>query len=156
MEPLVRVAAMYFFLMVVFRLSGKRTLAETTPFDLLMMLVISETTQQAMVGDDHSMTHAFLLIISFVSIDVGLSLIKQRSKRVARLLEDVPLVIVEQGRFLKDRMDRSRVDEEDVLEAARELRGLERVEQIKYAVLERNGKITIIPRSPEAPVEPIA
>jgi len=148
MEPLLRVGAVYLFLLLVFRISGKRTLAETTPFDLLMILVISETTQQAMVDEDHSITHAFLLITTFVSIDIGLSLIKQRSKRVARLLEDVPLVIVEHGRLLKDRMDRSRVDEEDVLEAARELRGLERLEQIKYAVLERNGKISIIPQDP--------
>jgi uncharacterized membrane protein YcaP (DUF421 family) len=139
---------MYLFLMLVFRVSGKRTLAQTTPFDLLMMLIISETTQQAMVGEDHSMTHAFLLIASFVGIDIGLSLIKQRSKRVARLLEDVPLVVVAHGRLLRDRMDRSRVDEEDVLEAARVLRGLESIEQIKYAVLERDGEISIIPRSP--------
>jgi uncharacterized membrane protein YcaP (DUF421 family) len=153
MEPLLRVAVMYLFLMLVFRISGKRTLAEITPFDMLMMLIISETTQQAMVGDDHSMTHAFLLIISFVSIDIGLSLIKQRSKSIARLLEDVPLVIVEHGRLLKERMNRSRVDEEDVLEAARELCGLERVEQIKYAVLERNGTITIIPARSETTSE---
>jgi uncharacterized membrane protein YcaP (DUF421 family) len=153
MEPLLRVAVMYLFLMLVFRISGKRTLAEITPFDMLMMLIISETTQQAMVGDDHSMTHAFLLIISFVSIDIGLSLIKQRSKSIARLLEDVPLVIVEHGRLLKELMNRSRVDEEDVLEAARELCGLERVEQIKYAVLERNGTITIIPARSETTSE---
>jgi uncharacterized membrane protein YcaP (DUF421 family) len=59
----------------------------------------------------------------------------------------VPLVIVENGRLLKDRMDRSRIDEEDVLEAARELRGLERLDQIKYAVLERHGSISIIPQA---------
>ena len=147
MEPLIRVAAMYFFLMVVFRISGKRTLAETTPFDLLMMLIISETTQQAMVGEDHSMTHAFLLITSFVGIDIGLSLIKQRSPGLARLLEDVPVVVVAHGQVLKDRMDRARIDEDDVLEAARESRGLERLDQIKYAVLERNGRISIIPES---------
>ena len=147
MDAVLRVAAMYFFLMLVFRIAGKRTLAETTTFDLLMMLVISETTQQAMVGEDHSMTHAFLLIVSFVGIDVGLSLVKQRSKTIARFLEDAPVVIVAHGQFLQDRMDRSRVDEEDVLEAAREHQGLESLEAIKYAVLERSGQISIIPRS---------
>jgi uncharacterized membrane protein YcaP (DUF421 family) len=146
MDPLVRVAVMYAFLMLVFRVAGKRTLAETTPFDLLMMLIISETTQQAMVGEDHSMTHAFLLISSFVAIDITLSLIKQRSQTVARVLEDVPVILVENGRVLKERMDRSRVDEEDLLEAAREMQGLERLDQIKYAVLERSGQISIIPR----------
>jgi uncharacterized membrane protein YcaP (DUF421 family) len=147
MDALIRVAVMYFFLMLVFRISGKRTLAETTPFDLLMMLVISETTQQAMVDDDHSVTHAFLMITTFVTLDVGLSLIKQRSAKVAKVLEDVPVVILAHGRPIQDRMDRCRVDEDDILEAAREMHGLETADQIKYAVLERNGKITVIPRA---------
>lgn len=147
MESVLRVVVMYFFLLIVFRVSGKRTLAEATPFDLLMLLVISETTQQAMVGEDHSLTGAFLMISTFVLVDIGLSHLKQWSPAAARVLEDVPLVIVENGRLLKDRMDRSRIDEQDVLEAARELRGLERLDQIKYAVLERHGSISIIPKS---------
>jgi uncharacterized membrane protein YcaP (DUF421 family) len=146
MEAVLRVAAVYFFLMIVFRVAGKRSLAEATPFDLLMLLVISETTQQAMVGDDHSLTAAVLMIFTFVSIEIGLSWLKQRSERIARWLEDVPLIIVDNGQLLKDRMDRSRIDVQDVLEAARELRGLERLDQIKYAVLERHGSISIIPR----------
>jgi uncharacterized membrane protein YcaP (DUF421 family) len=56
------------------------------------------------------------------------------------------LVIVEDGKPLKDRMDKARMDEEDILHAARELQGLERMEQIKYAVLERNGDITVVPK----------
>lgn len=146
MESVFRVIAMYAFLLMVFRVSGKRTLAESTPFDLLMLLVISETTQQAMVGEDHSMTGALLMISTFVLVDIGLSHLKQWSPGIGRVLEDVPLVIVENGRLLKDRMDRSRIDEQDVLEAARELRGLERLDQIKYAVLERHGSISIIPK----------
>lgn len=147
METVARVLSVYFLLLLVFRVSGKRTLAETTPFDLLMLLVISETTQQALVGDDHSLTNAAVMIATFVLADIGLSLIKQRSTTIARLLEDVPLVIVQDGKPLADRMTRSRVDDEDVLEAARELRGLERMDQIKLAVLERHGKITVIPKS---------
>jgi uncharacterized membrane protein YcaP (DUF421 family) len=147
MESIVRVAVMYAFLMLVFRLAGKRTLAETTPFDLLMLLVISETTQQAMVGEDYSLVSAFLMITTFVTIDIGLSLLKQRSKPVAKVLEDVPLVIVKDGKPLWERMNRSRVDEDDVMEAARLLRGLERLEQIEYAVLERSGKISVIPKA---------
>ena len=147
MDSILRVMAVYAFLVLVFRLAGKRTLSEANTFDLLMLLIISETTQQAMVDDDHSITHSFLLILTLVGIDVGLSLLKQRSQRAEKLLDDVPMVILEDGKPIEDRMDKARVDEGDILEAARELRGLERLEQIKYAVLERNGSITIIPKA---------
>jgi uncharacterized membrane protein YcaP (DUF421 family) len=145
MDAVIRVLVMYFFLLLIFRLAGKRTMSEATPFDFLMLLVISETTQQAMVDDDHSITHAALLITTFLMVNIGLSLIKQRSKKVERVLEGVPLVIVENGRALKDRMDKSRVDEDDVMEAAREEQGVEQLSQIKFAVLERDGKITVVP-----------
>jgi uncharacterized membrane protein YcaP (DUF421 family) len=145
MDAVVRVVAMYAFLLLVFRISGKRTMSEATTFDLLLLLVISETTQQALVGDDRSMTHAFLLILTFVAVDVGLSLLKQRSRTLDRLLDSTPLLIVERGRPLKERMDRERVDVEDVMESARRSPGLARIEQVAYAVLERSGKITVVP-----------
>ena len=144
MEAILRVVAMYLFLLLVFRVTGRRTLGESTTYDLLLLLVISETTQQAMVGQDHSMTHAFLLIITFLTLDVLMSVLKQHSHRVERILEDVPLIIVEHGRPLKERMDRVRIDEADVLEAARRLQGIQRLDQIKYAVLERSGTIFVI------------
>jgi uncharacterized membrane protein YcaP (DUF421 family) len=75
-----------------------------------------------------------------------MSLWKQRSSWMDRLVDGTPLVIVENGRLLKDRMAKARVDGSDILEAARELQGLERMDQIKYAVLERAGHITIVPK----------
>ena len=147
MDSIFRVLAVYAFLVLVFRLSGKRTLSEASTFDLLMLLIISETTQQAMVDDDHSITHAFLLILTLVSIDVGLSLLKQRSKPIEKVLDDVPLIILENGQPIRERMNKERVDEADVLEAARDKHGVERLDQIKYAVLERNGQITIVPQA---------
>ncbi len=67
---------------------------------------------------------------------------------VSRLVNSVPLVIVEDGKLLQDRMRKERIDESDILEAARELQGVERMYQIKYAVLERSGRITIVPAEP--------
>jgi uncharacterized membrane protein YcaP (DUF421 family) len=113
---------------------------------LILLLIISEATQQALLGQDFSLTNAFLVIVTLVGIDIGLSLLKQRSPRFEKILEDEPLIIVEEGRPLLDRMKKVRVDEEDVLIAARVLQGLERMDQIKYAVLERNGGISIIPK----------
>jgi uncharacterized membrane protein YcaP (DUF421 family) len=132
--------------MVVFRAAGKRSLAEITTFDLLMLLILSETTQQAMVGDDHSLTRAFILVLTWVGLDIAMSFVKQWWPWVERVAEGTPLVIVENGRPLKDRMRMERVDEGDILAAARRQAGIGRMEQIKYAVLETNGGISIIPR----------
>ena len=146
MDAVLRGLSVYMFLLIIFRISGKRSLGQVTSFDFVLLLIIAETTQQALLGDDYSVTNAFLLIGTLVGLDIGLSLLKQRSAKLDRLLEGAPLVIVEEGEPLKDRMDKARVDEEDILHAARELQGLERMEQIKYAVLERNGDITVVPK----------
>jgi uncharacterized membrane protein YcaP (DUF421 family) len=71
---------------------------------------------------------------------------RQSQRNAAPSARRRPFVIVEDGRLLRERMDKLRVDEEDVMSAARELQGLECVEQIKYAVMERNGSITIVPK----------
>ena len=105
-----------------------------------------ESTQQALIGTDFSMTTGVLLIVSLVGIDMTFSFIKARAPRVDRWIEGLPLVIVEDGKPLHDRMARSRVDEEDVLAAARERQGLARMDDIKYAVLERSGGISIVPK----------
>lgn len=148
MDTVLRGLFIYVFLLLIFRISGQRSLGQVTTFDFVLLLIIAETTQQALLGDDFSLTNSALLIMTLVSIDIGLSLLKQRSQRVDRLLEGVPLVVVDQGRPLRDRMDKARLDDEDILSAARELQGISRMEDIACAVLERNGAITVIPRQP--------
>ena len=145
MESVVRALAIYAVLLVLFRITGKRSLGQITTFDFILLLIISEAIQNGMVGSSYSLTNALVLVTTLVIVDVGLSLLKRRSARLEKYLDGTPLVIVEQGRPLRDRLDKSRVDEEDVLAAARR-EGLERMEQIKYAVLERNGQISIIAR----------
>ena len=149
MDTIIRAAAIYAFLFVVFRVSGKRTLSEITTFDLVLLLIISETTQQALVGDDFSIVTAVVLISTLFLIEISLTMLKQRSPRLDKFFEGEPVVLVENGRPLEERMQIERVDLDDILEAARRWRGLERVDQIKFAVLERDGNITVIPR-PEA------
>ncbi len=146
MDSIIRGAVVFIFLLLIFRLSGNRTLAQMTSFDLVLLLIISETTQQALIGEDQSMTNAALLIVTLVGISIILSLLKERMPRLEKWLDGTPMIIVENGKPLKDRMDKARIDEADILEAAREMQGLERSDQIKYAVLERSGRITIIPK----------
>ena len=145
MESVIRGLIVYSFLLLLFRISGKRTLTENTNFDLVLLLIISETTQQSMVDNDHSVTNGFLLIMTLIGTSVGLSLLKQRMPSLEKWLDGTALVIIENGKLHKDRMDKVRVDEADILESARKLQGLERLDQIKYAIVERNGEITIVP-----------
>lgn len=145
MESVFRAVFMYVFLWLVLRAAGKRTLAETTTFDFVLLLVISEASQQALLGNDYSVINGVIIIVTLVLIDVVLSLLKIRYPRVDDVASGKAVVIVEHGRALLERMQKLRVDEDDVLEAARRLRGLERMDQIKYAVMEVNGGISVIP-----------
>jgi uncharacterized membrane protein YcaP (DUF421 family) len=144
-EIVLRSVAIYLFLLVVVRLTGKRSLAQITPFDLVLVLIISEATQQGLIGDDYSLSRALLVILTLVLMDIGFSLAKQRSRRLDTWLEGKPVILVEHGRPIEEHLRKSRVDVADVLESAREMRGLVRLDQIRYAVLERSGFISIIP-----------
>jgi uncharacterized membrane protein YcaP (DUF421 family) len=135
-------------LLVLFRLTGKRSLAQITTFDFILLLIISEATQQGLVGNDYSLINSLLVVLTLVAMDVLLSVWSARSERMQKILDDVPLVVLEDGKPIKERMERERIDETEILQAARELQGLERLDQIKYAVLERSGGITVIPFSP--------
>jgi uncharacterized membrane protein YcaP (DUF421 family) len=152
MDSVMRGAVTYLVVWLIFRVAGKRSLGEISTFDFVLLLILSETVQQALLGDDNSMTNAVLLIVTMLGIDIALSLWKGVSARATRLIEGVPLVLMADGVVFSDRMRKARVDEEDVLAAARQSRGLARLDQIKYAVLECNGAISIIPRNEQTSV----
>ncbi|HSF30656.1 MAG TPA: YetF domain-containing protein [Candidatus Tectomicrobia bacterium] len=145
MDSVLRAAAIYLFLLVLFRVAGKRTLSNVTTFDFVLLLIIGEATQQALLGEDFSLTNAFLVIVTLIGFDIGLSLWIQRWPWLSKWMEGVPLIIVEHGQPLRERMQRVRVSEDEILTAARERQGLARMDQIQYAVLERSGGISIIP-----------
>lgn len=145
MNPVIRGLAVYLFVYVIFRILGKRSLAEVTTFDFVLLLIISETTTDALIGEDYSLMACFIMVCTLVGIDYALSLMKEKWKWFRTTSEGAPVVIVNKGQPLVKRMEKSKVDESDVLEAARTLHGLERMEQIKYAVLEKDGSISIIP-----------
>jgi uncharacterized membrane protein YcaP (DUF421 family) len=148
MDTILRGIAIYVVVFIVFRVAGRRTLSEITTFDLVLLLIISEATQEAMVDDDHSFMNSALLVITLVVVDILVSLVKNRSKRVDRILENSPMLLMWDGRLIKERLLKERVDEDDILHAARQQHGLERLDQVRHAVLEAGGGITVIPKSP--------
>lgn len=147
MNPVIRAIVIYLILLIVFRFMGKRSLASTTTFDFVVLLIISEVIQNALVGEDYSLTNGIVLIATLMGMDIILSLIKSKFKKFDRVAEGTPLVIVDNGQPLTERMLKSGVELDDVMQAARMLQGLERMDQIRYAVLEKDGSISIIPQT---------
>lgn len=146
MDTVIRGLFVYLFLLIVLRLSGKRSLSQMTTFDFVLTLILSETVQQAMIDNDNSLTNGALLVITLIGFDILLSQAKRRYPAVAKLIDSTPVVIIKEGEILKGSMDGERVSEEDILEAARENQGISRLNLIDYAVVEENGHITIIPK----------
>jgi uncharacterized membrane protein YcaP (DUF421 family) len=146
MDSVLRALSIYVFLLVIFRVAGKRTMAQITVFDFVLLLIISEATQQAMIGQDFSITNAILVITTLVGAERGLTWVQHRFKSVDRLLDGLPLVLVEDGKPFEDRLKQERVDISEILAAARQTQGLARLDQIKYAVLEQSGGISIVPK----------
>ena len=145
METVIRGAVVFIVLLVIIRLSGRRTLAQMTAFDLVLVLIVAETTQQALLGDDFSIANAVILIITLFTLDILLSYLKEHSPRAEKLLDGVPTVLISLGKPDDRALKRARVDIEDVLESARSKHGVERLDQIKFAVLEVGGDISIVP-----------
>lgn len=151
MNPVLRGLLIYLFVFIVFRIMGKRSLKDITVFDFVLLLIISEATTDALIGEDYSLTACFVMVCTLVGIDFILSKLSGKSIWLTLFFEGAPLIIVDRGKPLKDRMAKTRVDNEDILEAARLTHGLARMDQIKYAVLERDGSISIIPADEQSP-----
>lgn len=146
MELFLRAMVVYLFLLVLLRLAGKRTLSEMTTFDFVLLLIISEATQNALVDDDHSLSNGLAVILTLVALDRIVAVLKRKSARMERLIEGAPLMLVDRGQVLQERLRQSNVTLEDILQAARQTQGIGTLDGIKYAVLESSGGISIIPR----------
>jgi len=144
MSLVLRAAFVYFFLLVLVRIAGRRTLADATPFDLILLLVLGETVNNALIrSDDHSLTSAAIVACTFVALEVGLALWRANSTRCEKILDGTPLVVVERGKILLDRIRRARVTESDILAAARQ-QGRRSLNEVDFVVLEANGKLSVV------------
>lgn len=145
MDSVINAAVVYVFLRLVLGLAGRRSLAQLTAFELVLLIVIGGAVQRALVGDDPSLTNAAIIVATLVGLDLLLSAAARRSYVVSRVLQGVPLIVVENGRPLARRLYRARLNEDDILAAARRHHGLTTMDEVKYAILETNGEISIVP-----------
>src|SRR5438094_5723646 len=120
MDAVLRALAVYLFLMIWFRIAGRRTLMAMMNFDFILLLILSEATQNAMIGTDYSVTNSFLVVLTLIGVDILFSHMKQRSPLFEKWLDGVPMIIVEHGRPLKELMKKARLDEDDGMASARE------------------------------------
>lgn len=147
MGTIVRAICGYLFLLCVVRLISRRPGGQMTPFELILIFLFGGVTIQAIVADDRSITNAFLAVIAISLMHVTIAALKHHFAPVGRVVDGVPLVLLDHGEFIRENMDQLRVQETDIMAAARG-KGLERLEQVKYAILERNGSISIIQNEP--------
>lgn len=152
MDAVLRATAVYLVLLVLFRLSGRRVLAQVTMFDFILLLIVAEVTQQALLGQNFSVTYAALVITTLLLLDLVSNYLSYRFDRFKRITESLPMVIVDHGQPLENVLAKYRMSSQDVVDAARQEYGLERLDQVKWAVLEPSGGVSIVPY--DSPAEP--
>ena len=140
----IKAAAAYLILLCAVRLIGRRTASQLAPFDLVVLFLFAGATITAVLGDDHSMTAAFSAVCAIGLMHIVVATLKRWSPAIGRVVDGTPVVVFERGQWHEDRMRGLRMLESDVMVAVRQ-KGLMRLEQVRYALVERDGKVSIIP-----------
>jgi uncharacterized membrane protein YcaP (DUF421 family) len=123
---------------------GKREIGQMTVFDLVVILLIANAVQNAMVGTDSSLQGGILAAAVLLVVNRLVALLSLRSGRFGRLVEGTPTVLVQEGEFVEPHLRKEGVDKEELEMAARE-HGMDSIKDVKLAVLEVDGSISIVP-----------
>ncbi len=144
MSVIIRAAVAYIILLLAVRLIGRRLASMLAPFDIVVLFLFGGALMSAVLGDDHSMVAAISVVFSIGLMHVSVTKLKRWSPWFGRLVDGTPIIVYERGEWHQDRMRGLRMLESDVMTAVRQ-KGLMRLEQVRYAVVERDGKVSIIP-----------
>ena len=146
-----RVLFVYAFLVIALRVLGKREFGELAPFDLAVLMLIPEFFQQAVTGDDFSMTTAVVAASTLLTLVLLTSMIAYRSQKFAELVAGSPTVLASGGQLIPDHLHRARVTPDEVFSAIHTA-GLEDISQTKFVVLDNDGQIAVVPWVQPSPV----
>jgi uncharacterized membrane protein YcaP (DUF421 family) len=133
----------YCWLVFIMRIVGRRPGKQMSPFEYLLIFFMGGITLTPMVGDDRSLTNAFITIMSIGLTHFVIAWLKQRSPAFGRLVDGTPLVLYEKGRKYTETLKKMRITDGDVMTAARD-KGISRIDEVDYALLERNGQIVVM------------
>lgn len=147
MDIVLRATIMFFALFALLRLMGKRELSEMTPFELVLLVVMGDLIQQGVTHNDFSLTGAILAASTFAFWAVVLSWITYLSPRAERALEGTPVVVIRDGKLIRENLRRDRLTRSEI-EAEMRLAGIARIEDVDWAILETEGKVSFIGKSP--------
>jgi uncharacterized membrane protein YcaP (DUF421 family) len=146
MDIVLRATALYFFVFIVTRIIGRRELSTLAPFDLILLMVISDAIQQGLTQSDYSVTGALIAVATIAMLQVTTSWFGFRFARLRPVLEGQPIVIVEDGQPIEKNLRRERLTVEELTEAARREQ-IASLADVRWAVLETTGTISFIPKS---------
>jgi uncharacterized membrane protein YcaP (DUF421 family) len=145
LEIVLRVAIVYAGVFLLFRLVGKKELGQLAPMDFLAMLLVSETVSPALTGQDPSVIGSLVAAATLMGITLAMDWVTWRWKGAARVIEGVPQVLIHDGRVLKDVQRREKLSDDEMASALRR-EGVERTEDVRLAVVEPSGRITVVRR----------
>ena len=143
MDIVLRATAVFFILFLLLRVLGKRQLGQMTPFEFVALIVLGDFVQQAVTHNDYSITAASLAVATFGFWSLVLAWISDRSKRLRRLLEGEPRILIRGGAFLDPVLARDKITREEVLSEMR-LAGIARIEEVEWGILEPSGKVSFL------------
>jgi uncharacterized membrane protein YcaP (DUF421 family) len=146
MDIVLRTILVFFVMLTLTRVIGRRELSSLQPFDLILLIVLGDAVQQGLTQDDYSLTGAFLVIFTFALLQVLVSWLGYRFPRTRPALEGYPLIVVDDGELIENNLRRERLTPEEVAEAARQ-NGIAHLSEVRWAVLETTGAISFIKKS---------
>jgi uncharacterized membrane protein YcaP (DUF421 family) len=146
MDIVLRATVVFAFVVILTRIIGRRELGSLAPIDLILLIILGDALQQGLTQDDYSLTGALLVVGTLAVLQVFTSWITFRVPITRRVLEGEPLIIVQDGKPIERNLKRERLTLEEVAESAR-LHEIGSLDEIKWAVLERNGEISFINKS---------
>jgi uncharacterized membrane protein YcaP (DUF421 family) len=152
-ELLVRAIVVYAFLIGLLRLTGKRQIGQLAPFDLVLLLVLSNAVQNSMNGGDNSLVGGLVSATTLVALNYGIGLATFRSKRLEALVEGRPELIIHNGRVFEDAMRSAKLTHHELTAALRQA-GCSCADEVQAAILENNGSISVVRRSADPPPSP--
>lgn len=144
MEIVFRISLIYLFIFVAMRVMGKREFSKMSPMEFITLLLIPEIVSQGMVGEDFSITNALVGLATLLVLVYVISTLTHVSERFESIATSRPTVLVHRGRLIEANLNRERVSPDEIYEEIRQS-GLERIEQVRWAVLESEGAISIVP-----------
>jgi len=152
-ELIVRGGVVYVFLLILLRITGKRQVGQMAPFDLVLLLVLSNAVQNSMNGGDNSLVGGLISATTLVGLNFLIGLVTYKSKKLEAIIEGRPQVLVHNGKLFEDVMASAKLTHHELDSALRQA-GCNCIEEVHSAILENNGSISVVARHTLPPNSP--